>query len=273
VSGKRFAEQYGPWAVVAGASSGLGAEFARQLAGRGLNVLLLARRRDLTEALARQIATEFKVEARAAEVDLASPDLLEQLRQACAGLTVGLVVYNAAQSLIGPFMEQSLADKLRIVDVNCRGPLIFADELGRPMVARGRGGIVIMASLAAAQGSPLVATYAASKAFDLVLAEGLWDELGRHGVDVIACRAGATRTPNYEAARPVGKVPIMESAPVVKAALDQLGRAPSFVPGFVNQLGSLVLGRLLSRRAAIRIMGNATRKLYPDRAGNPVAKA
>jgi hypothetical protein len=271
MSAASFAKQYGPWAVVAGASSGLGAEFARQLAGRGLNVLLLARRRTLTEELARQIATEFKVEARAAEVDLASPELLAQLRAATTGLDVGLFVYNAAQSLIGPFMEQPLADKLRIVDVNCRGPLIFADELGKKMLARGRGGIVIMASLAAAQGSPLVATYAASKAFDLVLAEGLWDELGRHGVDVIACRAGATRTPNYEAARPAGKVPIMESAPVVKATLDQLGHAPSFVPGFVNQLVSHVFGRILSRRTTIRIMGNATRKLYPDRAGNAKA--
>ena len=67
-----------------------------------------------------------------------------------------------------------------------------------------------MASMAAAQGSPLVATYAATKAFDLVLAEGLWDELGAHGVDVLACRAGATRTPNYEASQPTGKVPLME---------------------------------------------------------------
>jgi uncharacterized protein len=262
-----YRARYGPWAIVAGASTGLGAEFARQLAARGLDVLLLARRRDVTEQLAGELATQYKVQARAAIVDLASPELLQQLRAATDGLEVGLVVYNAASSLIGPFLEQSLAEKLHIVDVNCRGPLIFADELGRKMAARGRGGIIIMASLAAAQGSPLVATYAASKAFDLVLAEGLWDELGGHGVDVLACRAGATRTPNYEAARPMGKVPLMEAAPVVTSALDSLGKTPSVVPGFINRLGGLVLGRLMSRRAAIRLMGKTTRRMYPDRTG------
>jgi short-subunit dehydrogenase len=262
-----FRARYGPWGVVAGASTGLGAEFARQLAERGLNVLLLARRKDVTEQLAAELSATYKIEARAAAVDLGAPDLLAQLRAAVAGLEVGLVVYNAAQSLIGPFLEQPLEEKLRVVDVNCRGPLIVADELGRKMAARGRGGIVIMASLAAAQGSPLVATYAASKAFDLVLAEGLWDELGPRGVDVIACRAGATRTPNYEAAKPMTKVPMMEVAPVVTQALDALGKRPSLVPGFINQIASVIMGRLLSRRAAIRIMGKTARKMYPDRAG------
>jgi short-subunit dehydrogenase len=184
------------------------------------------------------------------------------VRAATAGLDVGLVVYNAAHSLIGPFLSQPLEDKLRIIDVNCRGPLILADEFGRKLAARGRGGILLMASMAAAQGSPLVATYAATKAFDLVLAEGLWEELAAQGVDVLACRAGATRTPNYEASQPNGKVPLMEPAAVVTEALDTLGKRPSFVPGFVNRLGDVFMTRLLSRRAAIRFMGKTTRRLY-----------
>jgi uncharacterized protein len=257
-----FVERYGKYAVVAGASSGLGAEFARQLAARGLGLLLLARRAELLETLAGELRAAHKVDVRTAAVDLGAPDLLAQLRAAAAGLEVGLVVYNAAHSLIGPFLEQPLADKLRIVDVNCRGPLVVADELGRAMAARGRGGIVFMASMAAAQGSPLVATYAATKAFDLVLAEGLWDELAVHGVDVVACRAGATRTPNYEASRPNGRVPLMEPAEVAQRALDSLGKRPSVVPGFVNRLGDLFMTRLLSRRAAIRFMGKTTRRLY-----------
>jgi short-subunit dehydrogenase len=130
------------------------------------------------------------------------------------------------------------------------------------MAKRGRGGFIFMASMAAAQGSPLVATYAATKAFDLVLAEGLWDELSAHGVDVLACRAGATRTPNYEASQPNGKVPIMEPADVVRRALDSLGKRPSIVPGFVNRIGDVFMTRLLPRRAAIRFMGKTTRRLY-----------
>ena len=181
-----FAERYGKYAVVAGASAGLGEAFARELAARGLHLVLLARRGDLLETLAAELRQACSIDVRTAAVDLGAPDLLAKLRAAVAGLEIGLVVYNAAHSLIGPFLSQSLDDKLRIVDVNCKGPLVFADEFGRAMAARGRGGLLIMASMAAAQGSPLVATYAASKAFDLVLAEGLWEELGKHGVDVLA---------------------------------------------------------------------------------------
>jgi uncharacterized protein len=257
-----FAERYGKCAIVAGASTGLGAAFARELAARGLDLLLLARRRDVLDTLAAEIGAAHPVQVRVAAVDLGAPNLLDEVRAAAAGLDVGLVVYNAAHSLIGPFLEQSLAEKLRIIDVNCRGPLVFADEFGRSMAARGRGGLILMASMAAAQGSPLVATYAATKAFDLVLAEGLWDELSAHGVDVLACRAGATRTPNYEASKPQGKVPLMEPEAVARRALDSLGKRPSVVPGFVNRLGDVFMTRLLSRRAAIRFMGKATRRLY-----------
>jgi short-subunit dehydrogenase len=224
--------------------------------------VLLARRSELLDGLAAEIRAAHSVDVRTAAVDLGAPDLLAQVRAATAGLEVGLVVYNAAHSLIGPFLEQPLDEKLRILDVNCRGPLVLADELGRAMANRGRGGLVIMASMAAAQGSPWVATYAATKAFDLVLAEGLWDELSAHGVDVLACRAGATRTPNYEASKPQGKVPLMEPAAVAARALDALGKRPTIVPGFVNRLGDVFMTRLLSRRAAVRFMGKTTRRLY-----------
>jgi len=257
-----FQERYGRYAIVAGASSGLGAAFARELAARKLDLLLLARRKELLESLAAELGAAHGVDVRVAAVDLGAPDLLAQVRDAAAGLDVGLVVYNAAHSHIGPFLEQPLEDKLRIVDVNCRGPLVLADEFGRRMAARGRGGFVFMASMAAAQGSPLVATYAATKAFDLVLAEGLWDELGAHGIDVLACRAGATRTPNYEASQPKGNVPIMEPEAVARRALDSLGKRPSVVPGFINRIGDVFMTRLLSRRAAIRFMGKTTRRLY-----------
>jgi len=257
-----FQERYGKYAIVAGASTGLGAAFARELAARKLDLLLLARRKEALESLAAELRAAHGVEVRWAAIDLGAVDLLTQLRAAASGLDVGLVVYNAAHSHIGPFLEQPLDDKLRIVDVNCRGPLVLADEFGRRMAARGRGGFVFMASMAAAQGSPLVATYAATKAFDLVLAEGLWDELGAHGIDVLACRAGATRTPNYEASQPKGNVPIMEPADVARRALDSLGKRPSVVPGFINRLGDVFMTRLLSRRAAIRFMGKTTRRLY-----------
>jgi short-subunit dehydrogenase len=260
-----FQQKYGPWALVAGASAGLGAEFARQLAERGLHLVLLARRGDALKTLGDSLTQEFGVKVRSLAVDLGDPALWEKSEPLIADIDVGLLVYNAAYSTIGAFLEQPIDDQLRILDVNCRGPLVLSHALGGKMAARGRGGIVLMTSMAASQGGPFISAYSASKAFNLVFAEGLWAELGGHGVDVVACRAGATRTPGYDAAKPVGKVPLMDPPPVVRAALAQLGRGPSVVPGLLNRFASLVLGRLTPCRAAIRIMGDATRRIYSDR--------
>jgi hypothetical protein len=122
--------------------------------------------------------------------------------------------------------------------------------------------MVLMTSLAASQGNPLLASYAASKAFELVLAEGLWAELRGRGVDVLACRAGATRTPGYAASRPRRSVPLMEPEDVARQALDALGHGPSTVTGALNRVAAFAFGRLLPRRASIQIMGRATRRLY-----------
>ena len=179
------------------------------------------------------------------------------------GYEIGLVVYNAAASSIGPFLETPLEQHQRILDVNCRGPLVLAHVFGTLMVERGRGGIVLMTSLAATQGSPYIASYAASKAFDLVLAESLMDgRLADRGVDVLAWRAGATRTPGYEQSKPDFSGPVMEPAPVAEAALRALGRGPSTVAGGFNRLAAFFMGRVMTRARATRIMGDTTAKIY-----------
>lgn len=260
---REFQKRYGPWALVAGASEGLGAEFARQLAARGLSVVLLSRRAEPLEALAAELMQRYSVKARVAVVDLAAADLEAQLKAATADLEIGLLVYNAAHSGLGEFLDQELASQLRSIEVNCRGPVILSHVLGRQMAARRRGGIILMGSLASGQGVPLVATYAATKAFDLILAEGLWEELRHLGIDVVGCRAGATRTPGYERSRPQsGDGIVGETGPVVRAALQALGRQPTIIPGFVNGLAAFFLGRLLPRRAAVSFMGKTMRSMY-----------
>jgi short-subunit dehydrogenase len=252
-----FVDRYGPWALIAGASEGLGEAFARALARRGLNLILIARREDKLRSLATELEAAHGVEVCPFTLDLADADLAARLREHVDAREVGLLIYNAAYSHVGGFFEQSLADKLRMIDVNCRGPLVLCHELGAGMRARGRGGIVLMGSLAGMQGSPRLTTYAASKAFDLVLAEGLWGELHEHGVDVLACVAGATRTPGFELVASTSKGPVMEPAQVVEEAIAALGwQQPSMVPGLANKLASLLMSRL-PRRRRVLIMKSA----------------
>lgn len=258
-----FRERYGTWALVAGASVGLGEAFARALAQRGLNLLLVARHQEALDLLAADLRSKHAVEVRCWAGDLGRPDLAEVAGSLIAGLDLGLLVYNAAASAIGPFLEHPLDQHLKVVDVNCRGPLVLAHVVGAAMAKRGRGAIVLMTSTAGSQGGPWITSYAASKAFNLILAEGLWDELGQHGIDVVACRAGATATPGYAASKPrPSRVPLLSPDFVAEKALAALGRGPSVVPGFFYRWSAFVMNRLMPRRMAIRIMGQATRKLY-----------
>jgi short-subunit dehydrogenase len=259
-----FQARYGPWALVAGASEGLGAAFAARIAGHGVNLVLMARRAPLLADLGRALTDEHGVQVRSLAVDLADRGALEAASREVRDLEVGLLVYNAAYSRIGPFLEDPLEEHLRELDVNCRGPLVFAHTFGRLMVARGRGGILLMSSLAGGQGSPGIANYAATKAYNTVLAEGLWGELRGRGVDVLACRAGATRTPGYLANqedRDGGSLPAPEMEPdaVASEALRALGHRPSMVPGAANRTAAFFLSRILPRRRAVTIMGRATR--------------
>ncbi len=257
-----FAAKYGPWAVVAGASEGLGAAFAAAIAARGLNLLLLARRGEVLAQVAEDLRGRYGVQVRAEACDVARPDLADALAALTADIEVGLGVYNAAFAPVGELHERSLDDLLRVVDVNVRAPVIFARTLAPAMVGRGRGGLVLMSSLAGFQGAPNIAAYAASKAFNTTLGESLWSELGPRGVDVAVCCAGAVRTPGYAVAGGGGEAPgTLDAARVAQDALAGLGRGPDIIPGTVNKLARFVLGRLLPRRAAIAIMAGSTRAL------------
>ncbi len=261
MSDEAFMRRYGSWAIVAGASEGLGAAWAEALAERGLNLLLFARRPEVLDATAAAIRARSGVEVRTHALDLAGPGLASELERLAGALEVGFGVFNAAHAPRGPFLERSLEDQLRSVDVNCRGPLTLAHVLGSRMAARGRGGLVFMSSLTAFHGSPFIATYGATKAFNLVLGEGLWFELQSRGVDVLACAAGATRTPGFLRASPHAEPGTIEPAQVVEEALGKLGRFGVMIPGRFNRFASFLMRRVLPRGTAVGILGNRTRNL------------
>lgn len=251
-----FMDRYGPWALIAGASEGLGHAYAHALARRGLDIIMVARREAKLVASAEAITQEYGVQTLPVTLDLAAPDLLAQLREAIGERTIGTLVYNAAYSRVANFLDQDLDDKLRTLDVNCRAPLLLCHEYGTQMRERGRGAIILMGSLASLQGAPRLATYAATKAFDLILAESMWAELRGEGVEVLACVAGATRTPGFEAVAQHARGPVMPPEQVVEEALAALGRQPSVVTGLGNKLASLALSRL-PRRGRVLIMDKA----------------
>jgi short-subunit dehydrogenase len=252
-----FARRYGPWALVAGASEGLGAAFAHALARHGLNLVLAARRAQPLAALAAALPTSTV----AVSADLSTMDGLDAVTEAAAGREIGLVVANAAYSPIGRFVDLDPAHSRRAVDLNCRMPLELAHRFLPPMVARGRGGFVVMSSLAGMQGSPGISAYAATKAFGAVLGESLWAELRGTGVDVLACVAGAVATPNLAGAKARPAPGTLTPDQVAGAALRGLGGGPRVVPGLGMRVASALMSRLLPRRTAIAVIARASRDL------------
>ncbi len=256
-----FKTKYGPWAIIAGASEGLGAAFANALAERQLNLILFSRRKDKLEALSKQLIEKYNVEVVYHPIDLVD---FQKTKQFISQLhvNIGLLVYNAAFAPIGYFKEINEEDLEKIVDVNIKTPLLLSKLVSTKMIEQGRGGIVLMSSLAGSQGSPKISTYAASKAFNTVLAEGIWDELKENGIDVLACVAGAIRTPGYENVKNVKDAPgTLDPFQIATDTLNALGNGPTIVPGFTNKMARFFMGRLFSRKMAISIMNNNTKNL------------
>lgn len=194
-----FSEQYGPWALVAGASEGLGAAFAEGCASRGCNVVLIARRAELLEETAAGLRERHDVDTRVLAADLGRADIGELVATVTDDIEVGLFIYNAAFAPQGLFVNVPLDDLVTNIAVNVTTPTILSHMLGKKMVERGRGGVVLVSSGAAHGGMKIFTTYAAAKAYELILGEGLWDEFRDHGVDALGYVVGATATPTFVA--------------------------------------------------------------------------
>lgn len=262
----KFSDRYGNWGIVAGASEGVGAAYAKELAARGLNLVLVARRLEPLQSLSAYLTGKYGIRTKLLPLDLAAPDAAEQIVRSTMELNVGLLVYNAAYSAVGPFLEHSMDEHMKEVHTNIHSPLKLIYLLSQRFLARGRGGVILMASLSAFQGSAYISNYAATKAFNIILAESLWEEWRSLGVDVMVCVSGAIRTPNYVSSQPqkTGGLGDMTMAPesVVSEALRALGRQPYVIPGQMNQIASFVLRHLLPRRLAIMLMGRTLRRMY-----------
>jgi len=231
MTGTEFRDRYGPWALIAGASEGTGASFAMQLAEKGLNLILVARREGPLDKLADEIHTAHGVQCITATIDLAAKDAVARMADVAGNREVGLLILNAGADPNGAmFLDNELSnwDSLTTRNVNCVMRACY--HFARPMRDRGRGGIIIVGSGACYGGLPGIALYAATKAFDLVFSEALWAELRPHGVDVLSYVLGRTDTPAHRELMEARGMPIPDNLAdpddVARLGLERLPHGP-----------------------------------------------
>jgi len=246
-----FRTRYGSWAVVTGASSGLGREMAGCLAAAGLHVVIVARREDVLRDLATQLLDRYSVEVRVLAADLATTGGRDEVHTATADLDVGLLVAAAGFGTSGLFLDAVPAEEAAMLEVNCRAVLDMTRHFAQRFVDRGRGGIVLFASLVGRQGTPYAAHYAATKAYVLTLAEGLHRELAPHHVDVIATAPGPVHSGFADrAGMTMGRA--ATPAQIAAPTLNALGRRAVVVPGLLSTVLTWSLAPLpRSRRTQI----------------------
>jgi short-subunit dehydrogenase len=256
-------ERYGEWALVTGASAGIGEAFARALAREGMSVVLSARRGDRLAALASELEKAFSVQTRIVEEDLANAEGAERVARAVSDLPVAVLVNNAGFGAAGRF-DRLQTERLRdMVTVNCVAPMVLARRLVPRMQERGRGAVIFTGSVAGRQPLPLHGVYAATKAFDQLLGEALYVEQRRYGIDVLVVEPGSTETEFHGVA---GELPHAGEAPeaVVETALEALGRQPSVVSGWYNWLRANAAQRLAPRSLAVHLAHEYTRRQTPE---------
>jgi len=247
-------QRYGGWAVITGASAGIGAEFARALARDGMACVLTARRGERLRGLAAELEDAHAIATRVVEADLTTADGAERLAAAVADLDVSVLIANAGAGVAGRFDAADTARLAAMVELNCTAPVVLISRLLPRLRARSRGAIVITGSTAAHQPLPFQAVYAATKAFDLSLGEALWGELQGTGIDVLVLAPGPVATEFADVAGSV--LPDADTpAHVVGVALNALGHQPSVIPGWFNWLRANAI-RLLPRPIAALVGGH-----------------
>jgi short-subunit dehydrogenase len=271
-----FQHRYGPWAVVTGASAGIGQACAEDLARRGLSLVLVARREDRLDALADRLAAAHGIGTRVVATDLATPAGLDVAERAAADLDVGLLVASAGFGTSGRFLHGDLDDELAMVDLNVRAVVRQAHHFGRRLARRGRGGLVLFGSLVGFQGTPFAAHYAATKAYVQTLAEGLHVELAPQGVDVVSSAPGPVATEFAERAD-MRMGATVRPEEVARTTLDALGRRATVYPGLLTKVltgGLATLPRWGRTRVMRLVMGGMTAHhgaapTHPKRAERP----
>jgi uncharacterized protein len=250
---KKFHESYGPWAVVTGASSGIGQEMANCLAKAGFHMVLIARSEEILRDMAQDLSGRFNTQSRVLALDLSDERSYEEIATSTDDLDVGLLVYSAGFGDSGLFIDSDLPNQFQMVDVNCRMLMGVSHLFAKRFAQQRRGGMVLMSSLVGFQGVPHTAHYAATKAYVQSLAEGLHFELAPYGVDVIASAPGPIHSGFAKKAN-MNLTLAQKPSDVAEETLLALGRGITVRPGFLSKFLEFSLC-FLPRRFRVQMMG------------------
>jgi short-subunit dehydrogenase len=260
-----FRQRYGDWALVAGAAEGIGAAFSKNLAVRGMNIIMVDKEQGKMNETAMTLKKEYNVEVVEMCLDLSDIAVMDIIIKKLSELGCRLLIYNAAYGPVKKFLDNTKDELNYYIDLNSRMPLHLIHQFLQIIPKDQKAGILLMSSLAGLWGTLLVSPYGATKAFSYNLAEGLHYELKDKGIDVMACCAGATDTPNYRNTRPKKSLlgpTVMAPQKVAEKALKKLGKKAVFIPGFANQLTNFLLTRILPRSKSAQIMNSVMFSMY-----------
>ena len=261
-----FYQKYGPWAVIAGSAEGLGESWSRSLAGRGLSLIMIDHQEDKLMTLSSVLKEEFDIQTTTLQLDLKDPEATEKIIKEMTAVDCRLLIYNAAYSIIRPFVDVTPDELDNFIQINTRTQIRLVHAFSRHLIACGNpGGIIMMSSLAGLLGMQLVAPYAATKAFAWNLAEAISHEMKPYNIDVMACIAGATATPAYLKTKPRygwPKPQVMDPAKVPEEALGYFGRRNLHIIGLSNRINYFLLTRVMPRKMASRIANATIKKMY-----------
>lgn len=253
---KKLKQVYGDWALITGASSGIGKEFAIELAKRGINMVLVARRESKLNELANDLKKNNHIKTKIISIDLSKADFLDQIRSITDSIDIGILVNNAGIWIMDDYLNVAIQDELKMIDLNIKAPAILTHHFGKKMVKQKKGAIINIASILAYTGVPYSTAYAATKAYELVKSEGLWYELKQYGIDVLSVNPGlvaSEMTNNYNFSHMPNK--LLKPKTVVKSALSAIGKKTQTIPGTFNKVLGFILKRLGTRKLNTIIFG------------------
>ena len=268
MTNKEFQTQFGKWGVVTGASSGIGEEFARQLAAKGVNLVLVARRLEKLEELGKDLENKFNIQTKAVQLDLTDDNFLTTIDKAIKGLDVGVLISNAGNAVMGNFTNLALDNLQQMVKLNVVAQLGLSHYFAKRFSKQGNGGILLVSSMVAYSAGPYLANYSASKGYILNLGESLNYELKDKGVHVTVLSPGPTATEMIKREdADFSKMPMkaMTTEQCVKEGLQALVKnKPSHIPGTVNRIMAGMMKRVISRKGAAQQWGSMMKKMIVE---------